>query len=77
MGDDRHVDHVRGPLHGADRRIDLNPGVLGFTLLVAMVTGLVFGTFPALASRIDLVNSLKSGSKGTSSIGGATRFRAR
>ena len=56
--------------------IDLNPGVLGFTLLVAMVTGLVFGTFPALASRIDLVNSLKSGSKGTSSIGGGHKIQS-
>ena len=53
--------------------IDLDPGVLGFTLLVSVVTGLVFGTFPALASRVDLVSALKSGGKGTSDAGGGRR----
>jgi predicted permease len=49
--------------------IGLDPGVMGFTLLVSVVTGLVFGTFPALASRVDLVSALKSGGKGTSHAG--------
>jgi putative ABC transport system permease protein len=50
--------------------IDLDPWVLGFTLLISVVTGLVFGTFPALASRVDLVSALKSSGKGTGDIRG-------
>jgi putative ABC transport system permease protein len=49
--------------------IGLDPGVMAFTLIVSVVTGLVFGTFPALASRVDLVSALKSGGKGTSNAG--------
>jgi predicted permease len=45
--------------------IGIDPRVLGFTLLVSVVTGLVFGTFPALSARVDLVTALKSGGKGT------------
>ena len=56
--------------------IDLDPGVLLFTLLVSMGTGLVFGTFPALASRVDLVNALKSGGKGTSNAGGGRKVQS-
>ena len=44
--------------------IELDPGVLVFTLLVSVVTGLVFGTFPALASRVDLVGALKTRRQG-------------
>jgi len=55
--------------------IGLDPGVLGFTLLVSIVTGLVFGTFPALASRVDLVSALKSGGKGTSNAGSGHRVQ--
>jgi predicted permease len=50
--------------------IELDPRVFGFTLLVSLLTGLAFGTFPALASRINLVSALKSGGKGTSNTGG-------
>ncbi len=50
--------------------------MLGFTLLVSVVTGLVFGTFPALASRVDLVSALKSGGKGTSDAGGGRRLQS-
>ena len=50
--------------------IDINPGVLAFTLLVSIVTGLLFGTLPALSSRIDLAAALKSGGKGLSDMGG-------
>jgi putative ABC transport system permease protein len=57
--------------------IGLDPGVMAFTLIVSVVTGLVFGTFPALASRVDLVSALKSGGKGTSNAGsGHTLQRA-
>ena len=40
---------------------------------MSIVTGLLFGTFPALASRIDLVSALRSGGKGTSDAGGRRR----
>ena len=36
--------------------------VLGFTMLVSVLTGVLFGTIPALGARIDLVNALKQGS---------------
>jgi putative ABC transport system permease protein len=42
--------------------IDLR--VLVFTVAVSMLTGLAFGTLPALASRVDLVNAMKQGSRG-------------
>ena len=44
--------------------IDFN--VLGFSLAVSLVTGIVFGLAPALrASRVDLTTSLKSGGRGS------------
>jgi putative ABC transport system permease protein len=45
--------------------IAIDPWVLAFTLGVSMLTGLLFGTFPALASRVDLVTAMKQSSKGT------------
>jgi putative ABC transport system permease protein len=51
--------------------IGLDPTVLAFTVIVSTITGLVFGTFPALSSRVDLVNAMKQGSRG----GGTTRGR--
>ncbi|HYU77672.1 MAG TPA: ABC transporter permease [Vicinamibacterales bacterium] len=56
--------------------IDIDPGVLVFTLLVSVVTGVLFGTFPALASRIDVANALKSGGKGTSNTAGRHRLQS-
>ena len=59
-----------GSLVGMDWR------VLGFTLAVALVTGLLFGLFPALeASRTDLNSSLKesSGRSGTGARSNRTR----
>jgi putative ABC transport system permease protein len=44
--------------------IALDPGVLAFTLVVAVVSGLAFGTFPALATRVNVLASLKQGSPG-------------
>ncbi len=54
--------------------IGLDPQVLFFTLAVSMVTGLAFGTFPALSSRADLVGALKAGGKGTGDVGGRGRL---
>ena len=56
--------------------IDIDPWVLAFTLGVSVATGLIFGTFPALASRVDLVSVLKAGGKGTSDRGGRRRVQS-
>lgn len=60
-----------------DIRID--GGVLLFTTLVALATGLAFGAWPALrGSRNDAVESLKEGGKGSSAASrGAGRARQR
>ena len=41
--------------------ITLDPMVLIFTLGVSIITGVLFGTLPALGSRVDLVSALKQG----------------
>lgn len=41
--------------------IEIDFVVLLFTLGVSIVTGVLFGTLPALGSRVDLVNALKQG----------------
>jgi predicted permease len=53
--------------------IDLDPMVLLFTLGISVFTGLLFGTLPALGSRVDLVSALKQG--GGQAGGGAGRTR--
>ena len=58
----------------SDIRID--GGVLGFTLLISLVTGIMFGLMPALQStRTDLGESLREGGRG--STGGLRRSRLR
>ena len=56
--------------------VAIDPGVLVFTLGVSVVTGLLFGTFPAMATRIDLMSALRSGGKGTSDAGGRRRTQS-
>jgi len=52
--------------------IGVDPGVVIFTLVVALVTGLVFGAFPALQSTgRGLMGALREGTKG----GGGHRIR--
>ncbi len=54
----------------------MNPRVLVYTVIIAVVTGLVFGTAPALqAGRVDLQDSLKEGGRG--SAGSVRRNRMR
>jgi predicted permease len=56
--------------------IRLDSAVFGFTLLVAILTGLLFGLVPALtASRTDLQNSLRE--SGRSTTGGTSQLRLR
>ena len=50
--------------------------VLGFTLLVALVTGLFFGTAPALAGRRTVVTALKDGGSQTGDGPSRQRLRA-
>lgn len=56
--------------------IDIDGRVLGFTFLIAILTGIIFGLAPALqASKADLNETLKEGARG--STGGINRQRVR
>ncbi len=50
-----------------DIAIDLK--VLAFALLVSLLTGIVFGTLPALQSRVDLAGAMKQGGRTGESAG--------
>ena len=57
--------------------IGLNGHVLGFTLLVSILTGALFGLAPALkVARPDLIESLKEGGKASTASARRNRLRA-
>jgi putative ABC transport system permease protein len=56
--------------------VGLDPWVLAFTLVVSVLTGLVFGIVPALrTAKIDLRETLNEGSRGSTSGPGQHRLR--
>jgi putative ABC transport system permease protein len=57
----------------AEVRISLE--VLLFTLGISILTGLIFGSIPALSQRLNLVNSLKEGSANATVKSGGVRLR--
>jgi len=55
--------------------IAINTAVLGFTLVVCLTVGILFGLAPALAtSRVDVSNALREASRGASRSGGKHRI---
>ena len=55
--------------------VRISAEVLLFTLGVSVLTGLIFGSIPALSQRLNLVNSLKEGSANATVKTGGVRLR--
>jgi putative ABC transport system permease protein len=56
--------------------IAMDGDVLGFALVVSLVTGVVFGTVPALTIRRDLMSAIRDGAAGGGDSVGRRRLRA-
>jgi putative ABC transport system permease protein len=57
--------------------INIDRWVFGFTLLISVVTGVLFGLAPALqASKIELTEAMKEGSRGAGAAAGRGRLRS-
>jgi putative ABC transport system permease protein len=67
------VQHIAGI-----KNIKLDPVVLAFTGVVAVLTGIIAGVFPALqaSSNFDLHDALKSGMRGSSGVPARKRLRS-
>lgn len=55
--------------------VGIDPVVLGFTLVISVATGLLFGTLPAFSARVDVVGALKQGSLQAGDGGGRKRLQ--
>ena len=55
--------------------ITIDPLVLIFTLGISVLTGLLFGTLPALGGRVDLVSALKQGGNQSGDSGARKRMQ--
>ncbi len=58
-------------------QLEIRPAMLGFTAVVTIVTGFLFGLYPAIhATRTDLLSALRAGGGQTSGGRSAARFRS-
>jgi len=63
-------------MSGSPGGLHLDSRVLGYSLLICLLTPLLFGLAPALyASKLDLNETLKEGSRGSRAVGGSHRLR--
>ena len=63
-------------MSGSPGGLHMDSRVLGYSLLICLLTPLLFGLAPALyASKLDLNETLKEGSRGSRAVGGSHRLR--
>ncbi|HET9530011.1 MAG TPA: ABC transporter permease [Blastocatellia bacterium] len=70
------IESFGSKVHPLLNGIEINGGVLAFTLAISLLTGLLFGIVPALhASKPDLNESLKEGGRNSGAGAGGGRLR--
>ena len=63
-------------MSGSPGGLHMDASVLGYSLLICLLTPLLFGLAPALyGSKLDLNETLKEGSRGSRAVGGSHRLR--